>query len=63
MSKIILITLTIILTGCYNQIPSTDEHTHPHPHPPPQGAVITEEGTVIFYHNIWGDIRRNLGIE
>ena len=57
MSKIILITLTIILTGCYNQIPSTDEH------PPPQGAVITEEGTVIFYHNIWGDIRRNLGIE
>lgn len=57
MSKIILITLTIILTGCYNQIPSTDEHPHP------QGAVITEEGTVIFYHNIWGDIRRNLGIE
>jgi hypothetical protein len=58
MSKIILITLSILtLSGCYNQIPTTDEHTRP------QGAIITEEGAIIFYHNIWGDIKRNMGME
>jgi hypothetical protein len=48
MSKIILITLTIILAGCIENKP---EATYPTSHP--QGVIITEEGSVIFYHEMW----------
>jgi hypothetical protein len=50
MSKILLVTLTIILTGCVENKP---EAQYPSNHP--EGAVITENGTVIFYHEMWSD--------
>ena len=58
MSKVMLITVTLLLTSCYNQKPSVPEGPTQR-----QGAIITDEGAIIFYHNIWGDIKRNLGLE
>jgi PBP1b-binding outer membrane lipoprotein LpoB len=51
MSKIILITL--LLSGCYNTDSQKPEATYSTSHP--QGAIITKEGTMIFYHEMWND--------
>jgi len=56
MSKTILIaltTLTLSLSGCYNTDSQKPEAQYPTNHP--EGAVITENGTVIFYHEMWND--------
>ena len=53
-----LITVMLLLTSCYNQKPSVPEEPTQR-----QGAIITDEGAIIFYHNIWGDIKHNLGLE
>jgi PBP1b-binding outer membrane lipoprotein LpoB len=54
MSKIILIALiTLTLSGCYNTDSQKPEATYPTPHT--QGAIITKEGSVIFYHEMWND--------
>jgi PBP1b-binding outer membrane lipoprotein LpoB len=56
MSKILLVTLTIILlTGCVENKP---EAQYPNNHP--EGAIITADGTVIFYHEIWSDFMEML---
>jgi len=55
---IVIIITTLTLFGCYNQKPTLPEQPSK-----PQGAIITEDNTVIFYHNIWGDIKRNLGMQ
>jgi len=53
-----IITTTLVINACTTQNPTLPEQpTHP------QGAIITEDNTVIFYHNIWSDIKRNMGLE
>jgi hypothetical protein len=48
MIKLSLLTIMIMLSGCFEEKPDA---TYPNNHP--QGAIITEEGTVIFYHEMW----------
>jgi hypothetical protein len=56
MNKVLLITLTLLLTSCYNQKPDETTTTYPDNHP--VGAIITENNTVIFYHkmeSVWNE--------
>jgi len=51
MNKILLIALTLLLTSCYNQKPE-EEPTATYPYNHPESAIITPDGTIIFYHEI-----------
>jgi len=53
MNKILLITLTLLLTSCYNQKPESEPGVVYK-----QGAIITKDGSIIFYHDmkeIWNE--------
>jgi len=58
LNKLLVLLVILTLFGCNSQ-----KVTLPEQPSKPQGAIITEDNTIIFYHNIWGDIKRNLGMQ